>query len=292
MTTLPAGVALLKNFTADGGKYGRLNPTGQSLIGAGRGAGGTVFRLAPHSSTRKKSVPTKKGATTNPLYVVKMQGGRNVFARGFAVEGTEQGHLFNGFRADRIDGLTVDEVRVAGIPGNSDINPGETFLLNLYRCTDVSVSDTELDGSGVGASGLGINSCSGVLLVNRVTGHDLKWCKVIAGWKKPDGGRYTDVQALHVAFGFGLEQCAGLHTIERYKSRDVRRADLHLAANRDSKGTARVHFVDPDLAAGQRLKILVPKTELGKPNTQSTAHVTCTVKGKSRPDLLQFVTKA
>lgn len=291
MTTLPAGVIHLRDFKADGGLYGRLNPTGQGLTGAGRGSTGTVFRLDPKSSTRKRKVPTKKG-TTNPLYVVKLQGGTNVRVADFAVEGTPQGHLFNGLRIDRVKNLHASGLRVAGIPGNSDINPGETFLLNIYRGTNVDLHDVELDGAGIGSSGLGLNTCSGTLLVERLTGHDLKKCKAVALWKQTDGGRFVGVESLHNAFGFGFERCDGRYDLVGVKFRGSTRADIHLANDGGAYGRAKLHIQDPDLAPGQRVKVLLSKTELGNPNRQTESDVVLTVDGKVRNDLLHFVRKA
>jgi hypothetical protein len=280
---------LIHDFDADNGTIGRLY-NGVALTGHGR-HGETTFRIAPHSSTKKKAVPTKKG-TTNPLYLMKFLGGKNRRIEKFSLEGTPQGHLYNGLRVDRSTSPLLSELRIAGIPGNSDINPGETFLLNVYRCSGVAVRDTELDGSGIGASGLGLNTCHGGLRVNFVTAHDLKYCKGFALWKQTGGGHFDNVESLKNAFGFGFERCDGTYTLDHVKFRGSTRADIHLANDGGQYGRAKIRIIDPDLEPGQRVKVLLSKTELGNPNRQTADDVTLIVKGKERRDLLRFVTRA
>lgn len=290
MTTLPKGTTMLRDFSR-GSYYARLGAVGEAFSGSGRGAGGTLLRLAPHSSTRRKSVPTKKGST-NPLYMVKMLGGAGLKIHDFAVEGTPQGHLFGGLRLDKSASPELYELCITGIPGNSDINPGETFLENLWRCSNVSVHDTELDGGGIGASGLGLNTCSGLAHVARLTAHDLKYCKGIAVWMHDGDIVIDDYESLNNAFAIGLERSDGVVTMNRPKFVNSRRADVHLANDGGQYGRTKLLIRDPRLKPGQKVKVLLSKTELGRPNKQTASDVSLTVNGQERRDLLQFVTRA
>lgn len=277
----------LKDFKV-GGHYGGLYHA--SLGGSGRDAKGTVYRMPAHASTQKKQASTKKG-TTNPLYLMKFDGKVGVKVRAFSLVGTAQGHLYGGLRVDKSDTPELYELRVVDIPGNSDVPPGETFGINLWRCSDVNVHDVEIDGGGVGASGLGLNTCTAGQ-VESLTTHDHKYCKGVALWEHDAGMLFDRVQSLSNAFAYGFERCDGLYVLRRNKFRGSRRADIHLANDGGQWGRAKLRIEDPDLERGQRIKVLLSKEEMGRKNVQVQSDVTVTVDGKVRNDLLQFVTKA
>lgn len=255
------------------------------LVGRGRGDDGTLLRVDDHTSTSGHLVP--KDAGTNPLYVLRTTGKKDVTLAGFTLDGGVQGHLYNGFRVESTIKPLVREVRVVRVPGDDDVPPGETFGGNAWKVEDLTLTDCEFDGAHVAASGMGYNS-SLRGTTTRVTAHDHKWCKGFALWQHRGGHLFRQVESLGNAFAFGFERCEGTYRLERCKFRGSTRADVHLASD---TSRAKVILVDPDLG-GKKLKVLLPAKEMSRKNYQTRDDLTVTVHGQPRPDLVEWVTHA
>lgn len=184
-TPPPVEVREFADFTTQSsGQYVRGNLTGA-------GVDRTTLRMRPRSST--KIAPT---SGTNQLHLIRAGGGLNEGATlagatvgGFTLDGTDQGHMYNGLMVPWSTGVTVRDLKITGIPGNSSAPPGETFSLNLWHANKATVERVKVDakntaGQSVGASLIGLNDCYGATL--------------------------TDVEATGTTSGFGIAiwQCS------------------------------------------------------------------------------------
>ncbi|WP_354567037.1 right-handed parallel beta-helix repeat-containing protein [Glaciihabitans sp. UYNi722] len=171
-------------------------PNVRGIVGAGSGK--TLFQLVPHSSTKAASVPSQSTAPvgTNQLYLMRVGGyGPNgeglpanvpVHLADFSLVGTEQGHLYNGLMLHYADNSVIEGMKVQGIPGDNNANPGETFGIGLYRSNNVTIDGTEIDGrnaSGIrnSASLIGINMLDGFTIKNSYL-HDAKFGAAVTAY--------------------------------------------------------------------------------------------------------------
>ncbi len=179
---LPAGVFEVSNFL-NGSEAVVVPSRVKGIVGAGRD---TIIRVRANSSTYGWTVPAHGSGQTNQLYVLRMSDGQNQVLSGFWLQGTEQGHLYNGIMIGRSGpGTRVEDVLITGIPGNSGFPPGETFGLNWWRGSDSVTRNVEIDGhrwtgnslasrirgAKVGASPIGYNNHDNARLYDVFT-HD------------------------------------------------------------------------------------------------------------------------
>jgi hypothetical protein len=174
---LPAGVFEVSNFQTTAAIHIPANVKG--IVGSGND---TIIRVKANTSTYAKSVPAQSTGQTNPLNIIKMNDGlQPQILSHFWLQGTEQGHLYNGLSIGKSKpGSSVTNLLITGIPGNSNTPPGETFGLNWWRSSDSVTRDVEIDGyrwTGntyasrvkgvvVGSSGFGYNSHDRAKLYN------------------------------------------------------------------------------------------------------------------------------
>jgi hypothetical protein len=136
----------------------------------------TRFRMTAGtaSATSIGLVPIQSTAQTNPLYLMRFQGGSDQIFQNFWLEGTNQpndphtgvpvchnGMMFTASPAQHDP--TVKNVYINGIRGDAGSQPGETFGINLFNLADpylqnVEVSGLMTDGTRVGSSPIGLNS--------------------------------------------------------------------------------------------------------------------------------------
>ncbi|MHA7286261.1 LGFP repeat-containing protein [Arthrobacter sp. MDT3-44] len=180
---LPAGVFEVRNFR-DASVAIRVPKTVKGIIGEGRD---TILRIRPNTSTFGSTVPAQETHQTNQLYVLRMNEGLvPQILSDFWLQGTPQGHLFNGIMVGMSrPGTIVEDLLITGIDGNAGSPPGETFGLNWWRGSDSITRNVEVDGfrwSGdtyasrvkgaqVGSSPIGYNSHDRGKLWNAFT-HD------------------------------------------------------------------------------------------------------------------------
>ena len=263
---LAAGVLGAATYTftdfgvaVDGRRAGVLLPPG-GLTGQGTTA--TVLRMADRSSTGARLVPPDDPANTNPLDLVLVTGGAPTLS-GFTVQGSPQGHLYNGLRLAGTRGARITGVKVAAVPGDFSAAPGETFGISDSRGHGNTYTDIEVDGAGVGASGLGISD-SAAVTVQRAVLHDNPFSAGIAVWQTT-GVTLTDVRTAHNRTGITLERVGGAVLITRPTFLGNAEQDLYIGSD---LGSARITIADPVLAAGAPLRVRLPITEMGRPNRQ------------------------
>jgi hypothetical protein len=138
-------------------------PTG--LVG--RGSDLDIYQVTPGSST-KASIAN--ATSTNPLRVVRigaMSGTllKNVKAQGFQALGYV-GHNEHGVTIGYTDSALVQDVKVLGARGTSSSPPYETFNLELWHAYAPQILDCLIDGQGVAATLLGLNSVNGAVVKN------------------------------------------------------------------------------------------------------------------------------
>jgi hypothetical protein len=182
----------------------------------GAGIDQSVLRLKAGSSTRKSMVPaqpdkTKTDGSTNPLYIARWGSSKAgnvpqaVALADFTVTGTPQGHTYNGLLLYYADDSTVSRIRVVGIPGDSSVNPGETFSLNVFHTARAVVTGAEFDGAGISSSLVGLNFVNGFTITSSSL-HDAPLGAAITSYRAVGGTlSYTDVNTYRnpgVSFNF------------------------------------------------------------------------------------------
>jgi len=143
---LPAGVFEVSNFL-DASVAIRVPATVKGVVGEGKN---TILRIKPNTSTFGSTVPKQGTGQTNQLYVIRMNNGVGTGSQVLSdlwVQGTEQGHLYNGIMVGKADdGTTVKNLLITGIPGDAGSPPGETFGLNWWRTNKSITQNIEVDG--------------------------------------------------------------------------------------------------------------------------------------------------
>jgi hypothetical protein len=267
----------------------------------GAGVDATEVRVRRQSSTRASLVPLAEAdrENVNPLYVMRVDGRLSTEVSGFTVRGTPQGHLYNGLSVYRGSRIDAHDFRVAGIPGDAPVNPGETFSLNVFRHTDgrfrwFEVDGTDEGGVPVAASGIGINF-GGRLVFEDFHVHGTAYGSGVAAYETADltflRGRTEDC-AYH---GLNFENVSGEVRIDRHTFRrcapellaaDERGVHVGIATN---TGSATYVISDPDFD-GPRLRVRVTGYK-GGARTQVVGDVHLVVDGRERPDLLELIVR-
>ncbi|GAA2749692.1 hypothetical protein GCM10009869_06490 [Amnibacterium kyonggiense] len=281
MIQLGSGRFSFTNFTrADGTLDGAVaGPTVGGLVGSG--ASRTTLQVKQYSSTHAKDIP-RTFPNTNQLSVLRVSG-RSAVLRGFTVNGTKQGHLYNGLRIDRVRGLRASRLRITHIPGNDSAPPGETFGINDYRTVGSQWSHIVVDGKGVGASGFGVNSSRSITICDAVSRNNPTGMG-FAFWQS-SGIRLVDSRAVDNGFsGFNFERTTGAVVLVR-PAASGNRYGMRIASDRSS---AHFRIVDPKLNHG-RWTVTLPKRWYGTTNRQRASDISLIVHGKPRPDLLRIV---
>lgn len=240
----------------------------------GSGIDKTVIEMNKDTSTRAGEVPTTEGTTTNPLYLMRVAGGSPVLSN-FTLAGTAQGHLYNGLRMDSTSNAVVKDVKVTGIPGNSDVNPGETFGINDFHGNNDYYSGVQIDGEGVGASGFASNGSKNVT----IDGSTLTNNKYSAGatfWETQNV-TVENTSTSNNRTGLNFERVSGTVNIDNVSFSGNTSHDI--SVNND-QGSAKVIIENPHLEPGKKLTIYVGKNEQGNPNLQKRSDIEVIENGK------------
>jgi hypothetical protein len=244
----------------------------------GGGVAASVVQMTPGTSTKAALVPPDDPANTNPMDLLMVTGTAGSMAAptlsGFTLRGTSQGHIYNGLRMSYTRGARVTDVRVVAVPGNYHINPGETFGINDWQGHGNTYTGVEVDGAGVGASGLGVNSSDNVT-VNGAHLHDNPYSAGLAAWQTT-GVTLVDVRSVNNRTGLNFERVGGTVVITRPTLVGNREQDLFIGSDH---GSAVYTITDPVLAPGAKVRIRLPKMEMGKPNLQSRNDIRVIVGG-------------
>ncbi len=255
---------------------------GRNLVGAG--VDKTVLQMNTRTSTKAGTVPTAS-MTTNQLSLLMVTGSPTI--SGFTLQGTDQGHLYNGLRVSQTTNARVSNVKVVRIPGNSASPPGETFGINDYRSNGNVYNNIEVDGAGVGAAAFGINSSSNIT-INGLYSHDNPYSHAITFWQT-NNGTVNDLVAENNHKTFNFEQNTGTFNINRPKfGTSLVGTDLSVFSNISSN---KIIISDPILAPGQKVRIrpYIGATAYGGVNKQVKSDIKVLVNGVDRTaDLVQW----
>lgn len=259
-TTLSAGTYTFGDFAVN--EAGAVLPGG--LTGAGESR--TVVTMNPGSSTKAGAVPTASG-TTNPFYLLKAGGGSPVF-RDFTLQGTNQGHPYNGLNIARTTNAQITDVRVNGVPGTDRVNPGETFGINDYRTVGSVYRGVEVDGQGVGASALAFNSSTDPTVQDSYF-HGNPFSAGLALWQTHDA-TLTDVVSTHNRTGINLERTSGTINVIRPTLSGNTAQDFYIGSDQSS---VRVNIIDPKITGKIRIRIPYPYWAGAEQQQRSDIHV-------------------
>lgn len=254
---------------------GKLLPA----VVVGKGVDRTIYRMKPGSSTKASKVPT---SGTNPFTLLRVGGNDSAHVvtgidlGGFTLQGTDQGHLFNGLMIGYSTGARLHDVAAHAIPGSSNEPPGETFTVNLWHANGALLERVVLTGDGVAASLFGINNLVGVTLTNcKATG--AVYGMGFTGWKSSDI-TLTDCDLSGNRRPLNFEQCGGSINLTRV---DMRRAGHlpHVTVN-GNLSSAKVTITDPKVDAWPIKVGVSSQPYQGLPQLQKVSDVRLIVAGK------------
>ncbi|WP_422391751.1 hypothetical protein [Arthrobacter sp. N1] len=281
---LPAGVFEVSNFR-DASVAIRVPKQVKGVIGEGRD---TILRIKPNTSTFGGTVPAQGTGQTNQLYVLRMNEGLvpQVLSN-FWLQGTPQGHLFNGIMVGMSKpGTTVENLLITGIDGNAGSPPGETFGLNWWRGSDSITRDIEVDayqwsgdrfasrvrGAQVGASPIGYNSHDRGKLWNAFT-HDSRF-GMPTFWQSNNSETWN-LQSIRNVIGINHEESFGtVHHEPVMHSSKTRRHVNFMSSRGDGAltiiGATNDEWINPTtsgpIGKGKKMLVLTPTNYTG-PNT-------------------------
>lgn len=272
---LGTGAFRFSNFTDD--------LLGVSLIGAGihgDGTARTILEMTPHSSTKGSHASRAKGST-NQLSLMRAGGSPKL--SDFTLLGTKQGHLYNGLRLSKTHDARLTNVRVKAIPGDDHVNPGETFGINDFRTSGTVYDGVEVDGAGVGATGIGTNMSNDVTIVDSYL-HDNPHSAGAAFWET-HGITLKHVISTDNKTGLNFERTSGSVLIDRPVFHG-NKVDLHIGSDR---GSTRYTIIDPEYS-GSKLRIMLQPRYMGSHNDQKRSDIRVLVHGVDRTDqVVQWV---
>ena len=283
---LPAGVFEVPNFK-DVSKAIEVPSNVKGIVGEGRD---TIIRMQAHTSTYAKTVPAQGTGETNQLYIMRMNNGTAPqILSDFWLQGTDQGHLYNGIMVgESKPNTTVQNILITGIPGDAGFPPGETFGLNWWRGSDSITRDIEVDGHAVtgnsyagrsvgavvGASPIGYNSHDGAKLYNAFT-HDSN-VGMPTFWQSNNAETWN-LQSIRNAIGINHERSFNIihHDPVMYGSKD--RSHIQFMSDRGDGnltiiGAMTDTWISPSesgpIGVGVNMLILTPTNYAG-PNTNT-----------------------
>lgn len=162
---LPDGDFEWSDFNRGSG-YGIYHPNFLGFGGNGRNR--TRLRMKPRSSTKASQVPAQSAGGTNQLNLMRVgEGARPTTMFGMTIDGTDQGHLYNGLSVYKATNAVWQDLLLRGVdPGDYSSPPGETFGINSFRTKNFTLRNVEVDGrradgTRVSGSPYGGNCCDG-----------------------------------------------------------------------------------------------------------------------------------
>jgi hypothetical protein len=216
---LPTGVFEVSNF--QNVSFAMNIPSNvKGVIGSGNN---TILRIKANTSSFGSTVPTQAQGGTNQLYILRMNNGlQKQILSDVWIQGTEQGHLYNGVMVGKgQSGTEVKNVLITGIPGDAGSPPGETFGLNWWQLNGGITRDIEVDGyrwtgdtyesrvqgAKVGSSPIGWNNADNAKLYNAYT-HDSK-TGMPTFWQSQNGETWN-LQSIRNGAGLNHEESFGI----------------------------------------------------------------------------------
>lgn len=236
----PVGAALVEfsDFTLQSGHIGMIPAEG--LTGPAD-AGSLLVRMRPGTSTKASLVPSQSAGGTNPLYLIRSpKAAAGYVLRGLTVQGTAQGHLYNGVMLDHLPSPQVSDIKIVRVPGDWNSPPGETFGMSDYGCTSARYSNVEVDGAGATAAGFGGNNSIDIGVTDMWV-HDCPYSSPTF-WQTV-GITTTRLRSTNNNLGLNHERCTG--TIRHNELRlevPAKTAQMHLTLNNDQADAADVEI--------------------------------------------------
>lgn len=265
----------------------------------GSGIDKSIVRQAMGASTRKGQVPPNPpagtvnylNAGTNNLNYVRL--GNNdgpVTVTDITIEGTDQGHEYNGLLIPEAPQSVIERVKITGIPGSSGANPGETFGLSLYRSSKSTVRNFEFDGRRgglpVSAAGIGVNFSDDVLIEDSNL-HDTKFGSGIAWFTCTNATmrrvKFSQIGGIVAA---NFERMAGTVTLDHCDF-GIGGTQAHMMLQSDTTSSI-VKIIDP-IFTGSKFNLRAGGGYQGNPSKQNVADIKLIVNGVERPDLLNIM---
>lgn len=276
--SLGTGTYAFSNFnTVFNGVRSGFGTTRRGLIGSG--IGNTILQMTASTSTRSGEVPTAAG-TTNQLYLGYFEQD-NLLLKCFTVQGTSQGHLYNGFRLHGVNGGSFSNIKMIGAsPGNNNIPPGETFAFNEYQGGGNHYEQMEIDGDNTGATGFGANNYAGATYVDCYA-HDHPYSAGWALWQGTGVSNLIRCRSNENRTAFNIERI-GMEAIGQARGTvnlidctfgniKVGGQDIFLG---NDQGSTILNIYDPiGRNASNKIKIFYPALEQTHTNIQSQSDV-------------------
>lgn len=283
MVSFPAGTFTFSNFsdgtqTISAGAFAEgASITAKGLLGSG--AANTILEMVPSSSNKAGDVPAQSTGATNNLSLITMNtAGSKV--DGITLQGTSQGHLYNGLRFETIASPTLTNSKIVAIPGSSSSPPGETFHANFQRASGtVTVTNVEFDGAQIGATGLGTNSCSANLVIDNVYSHDMKYSAGAAFWQQTGHVQVSNSRFINNERALGFERCnCVVDLIDCVFSGSTSGHDMQFSSDTGT-GTLNFRYSSTATAPTTKVKVLLGTMEQGHPQLNTQANVNVYVGG-------------
>jgi hypothetical protein len=264
--SLPAATKSFSDFSQSVlGVHAGVYYSGSQLSGD---CSSSVIRMVPGTSTKAGLVPTAPGST-NQIYLMAVSQD-NLRLECFTLQGTEQGHLYNGIRMHQIDNGQLRHLKlVSPAPGNNYFPPGETFGINDFRGTNNTFADIEIDGGGRGASAFAANSSVGGTWTD-VYAHDDPYAMGIALWQTSGTQELVRFKSARNRTAINLERVQGTVNVRQPTISSSLAQDLFVG---NDWGSTKVNIYDPILPTGTKLKVYYPSTEQGRQNLQRKSDI-------------------
>lgn len=252
---------------------------------AGSGIDKTIFSITPNSSTRANVIPLQTTLQTNQYTIMRFGGA--VTAQDFTLLGTAQPvstetklpHSYNGLEVYEGIKAVIQRVKIKNIYGDASEQPGETFGINDYRGNGNSYISVEVDGNGVGASGIGLNMCTNMTFTNCLS-HNNPYSAGITAFESSNL-HYINFVSNNNHTAFNFEQTSG--TIVMDNCTAIRGATAHhmiVDSNSFSPKGAVVTINNPTYDGSKFIVLIHAGGYGGKPQTQLASNIKMFVNGK------------
>jgi PKD repeat protein len=287
--------------------YGLLIQKVSQLLGSG--IGNTVLRMNAGTTTKK----TQVGGTTKLEYIGvtgPMKLIQDLTVQGTPInEGSYTGaagkqtttadpttqNLYNGFFLNSLTDFTMRRVKISAIPGSYQAPPGETFGIDVYRGSNHTYEDIEIDGQNTVATGWGPNFLGGAQVVNRLKAHDCRYSSGAAIYACTGTLTMTDCEFRRNYNGVNFEDCAyDSVKLVRPVFEASKTSDINWWADTTTQSISksfRLDIYDPVVVGGGKIRVRHTTTHGGYPNVMKRSDIHVWVKGVEQPqaNVIQFV---
>lgn len=261
--------------------------------------------MTPNSSTKAALINALPVNSTNNYNEIRLStanssGTTPAFFSG-KLTGTPEGSDYAGLQFYQTLGAVVGPAKIKGIPGSASAPPGETTAIGLYQAKNTTFNDVEVDGTDstgkrVTATGIGTSGVTGGYTThNRTYSHGAAYGHGVTHYTTKthtltfNQSKFTN----NASAGINFERCDGSTAVFNNCTFGSNAVDI--IADSDT-GFVAITVNDPVFLNGQtKLNVCVHNYYPSSPTSNkqidsaSKNHVTVTVGGVSRPDLINFV---